>query len=143
MGLDKAESFIDCEIGSFHGSVIGANHSQLSYTSDGAAWPVAAANLPVVLPNIDDYTPVESSDPQPLLGKATDWTETTAGEAGVDPSLLSADTPVRRETNTMPGWAGSCWYFLRYCDPNNDTALIDPDIEQYWMGPTDELRRWC
>ena len=108
------------------------------YTSDGAAWPVAAANLPVVLPNIDDYTPVESSDPQPLLGKATDWTETTAGEAGVDPSLLSADTPVRRETNTMPGWAGSCWYFLRYCDPNNDTALIDPEIEQYWMGPTDE-----
>ena len=41
----------------------------------------------------------------------------------------------RRETNTMPQWAGSCWYELRYLDPTNDRALVDPDIERYWMGP--------
>lgn len=107
------------------------------FTSDGAAWPVAAERLPVALPDLDDYSPGESTDPQPLLGKATDWAETTAGAAGVDPALLASDTPVRRETNTMPGWAGSCWYFLRYCDPHNNSALIDPDIERYWLGPTD------
>jgi leucyl-tRNA synthetase len=90
----------------------------------------------VTLPPLDDYTPGEHEDPAPLLGKATDWVETTAGEAGVDPALLAPNTPVRRETNTMPGWAGSCWYYLRYCDPHNATAFIDPEVEQYWVGPT-------
>ncbi|MCH2135129.1 MAG: leucine--tRNA ligase [Phycisphaerales bacterium] len=107
------------------------------FTRDGAAWPISAAALPVVLPDLSDYTPVETDDPQPLLGKATDWVETTAGEAGVDPELLPPDTPVRRETNTMPGWAGSCWYYLRYCDPKNDKALIDPEVERYWLGSTE------
>src|SRR5205085_1369489 len=43
--------------------------------------------------------------------------------------------PYRRETNTMPNWAGSCWYELRYLDPHNSEKLVDPEIEQYWMGP--------
>ena len=110
------------------------------YTSDGSAWPVSDQHLPVCLPPLDDYTPPENDDPTPLLGKATDWVETTAGEAGVDPALLAPDTPVRRETNTMPGWAGSCWYFIRFCDPHNTEAFIDPAIEQYWMGATDESK---
>jgi leucyl-tRNA synthetase len=53
----------------------------------------------------------------PLLAKATAWMNTTAGAAGVDPALLPPETPVTRETNTMPGSAGSSWYAMRYCDP--------------------------
>ncbi|MCA9276395.1 MAG: leucine--tRNA ligase [Phycisphaerales bacterium] len=88
--------------------------------------------LPVLLPPLADYEPVESSDPQPLLAKATDWVQTTAGEAGV--FGMHRDAPVRRETNTMPGWAGSCWYYLRYCDNTNSEQLIGEDAEAYWMG---------
>jgi leucyl-tRNA synthetase len=88
--------------------------------------------LPVLLPPLADYQPVESNEPQPLLAKATDWVQTTAGEAGV--YGMHRDAPVRRETNTMPGWAGSCWYYLRYCDNKNSDALIGEDAESYWMG---------
>ena len=86
-----------------------------------------------MLPDLDDYQPIESDEPTPPLGKATAWVNTTAGEAGVDPSVLPPDTPVRRETNTMPGWAGSCWYYLRYCDPTNSERFISPEAERYWM----------
>ncbi len=93
--------------------------------------------LPVTLPPLDDYRPDESDDPKPLLAKATDWVTTTAGQAGVPESVLAPDEPVTRETNTMPGWAGSCWYYLRYCDPDNTDALVGKDAEHYWTGPTD------
>jgi leucyl-tRNA synthetase len=92
---------------------------------------VAESALPVRLPEMADYAPVESDDPQPLLAKATDWVQTTAGEAGV-PGLPPA-ARVRRETNTMPGWAGSCWYHLRYCDPRNGEGFVGDAAEQYWM----------
>ena len=88
--------------------------------------------LPVLLPPLADYEPVESDEPQPLLAKAQDWVNTTAGEAGVHG--MHRDAPVRRETNTMPGWAGSCWYYLRYCDNKNSEKLIGEDAESYWMG---------
>ncbi|MGP1345957.1 MAG: leucine--tRNA ligase [Phycisphaerales bacterium] len=104
------------------------------YDERGRHYPVSDAHLPVALPDLDDYQPEESEDPRPLLAKAADWVRTTAGKAGVDPRLLDPDTPVRRETNTMPGWAGSCWYYLRYCDPTNARAPIDPAIDRYWMG---------
>ena len=107
---------------------------------DGAQYPISADHLPVTLPDIEDYEPEESEDPQPLLGKVSGWIETTAGEAGVDPALLPPDTPVRREANTMPGWAGSCWYFIRYCDPGNASALIDPEVERYWLGPSGDSK---
>ncbi len=93
---------------------------------------VSEESLPVLLPPLADYQPVESDEPQPLLAKATDWVETTAGEAGVH--SLHREAIVRRETNTMPGWAGSCWYYLRYCDNKNDEQLIGEDAEAYWMG---------
>lgn len=104
------------------------------YTDDGRAWPVSERALPVVLPELADYAPVESDDPQPLLAKATTWARTTAGAAGVDPSLLPPDTPVTRECNTMPGSAGSSWYMLRYCDPRNDRAYADAAALRYWVG---------
>ncbi len=94
--------------------------------------PVSEDTLPVVLPDMADYAPVESDDPQPLLGKATDWVQTTAGDVGVEG--FDPETPMRRETNTMPGWAGSCWYYLRYCDPHNDERFVGEDAERFWMG---------
>ena len=99
----------------------------------GNHYPVSQAALPVELPDLEDYEPVESNDPQPPLAKAREWVETTAGEAGVDPAVLAPETPVHRETNTMPGWAGSCWYYLRYCDPNNSERFISREAEAYWM----------
>ncbi len=102
------------------------------FDEQGHHHPVRAESLPVALPAIADYEPVESQDPQPLLAKATDWLHTTAGEAGVEG--LPADAKVTRETNTMPGWAGSCWYQLRYCDPKNQSRFVGLDAERYWMG---------
>lgn len=104
------------------------------YDAAGNAYPVGEKTLPVKLPELADYAPVESDDPQPLLAKAKDWMHTTAGEAGVDPALLPANTPVTRETNTMPGSAGSSWYAIRYCDPRNAQAMVGSQAEQYWMG---------
>ena len=64
----------------------------------------------------------------PPLARATDWVEVTL-DLGEGPKTY------RRETNTMPQWAGSCWYELRYLDPTNEQALVDPENERYWMGP--------
>ncbi len=100
----------------------------------GRHYPVSESALPVVLPEMSDYEPIESDEPAPLLGKATNWINTTAGEAGVDPDLLDPNTPVKREANTMPGWAGSCWYYLRYCSPRSDSRLAAKDAEEYWIG---------
>ncbi|GIK19685.1 MAG: leucine--tRNA ligase [Leptolyngbya sp. PLA2] len=100
---------------------------------------VADDALPVRLPELADYQPIESDEPVPLLAKATAWLRTTAGEAGV--RGLPPDAPVTRETNTMPGWAGSCWYYLRYCDPHNADRFVGEAAERYWMkGRTAEGR---
>jgi leucyl-tRNA synthetase len=104
------------------------------FDEQGRHYPISESFLPVELPTIDDYTPPVSDEPQPLLAKATSWMNTTAGEAGVDPALLDPNTPVQREVNTMPGWAGSCWYELRYCSPSCNTRFVDKDAESYWMG---------
>ena len=102
------------------------------FDDDGDHHPVRADALPVKLPPLDDFHPPESDDPQPLLAKATEWMFTTAGEAGVDG--LEPDAPVRREANTMPNWAGSCWYYLRFCDPDNTERFVGRDAERYWMN---------
>jgi leucyl-tRNA synthetase len=102
------------------------------WDADGNPRAVPEDQLPVELPEIDDFSPTtsedEHSDPEPPLGRASDW---------VDVTLDLGDGPqrYRRETNTMPQWAGSCWYELRYLDPTNDEAFVDPAIERYWMGP--------
>jgi leucyl-tRNA synthetase len=93
--------------------------------------------LPVTLPQIDDYAPVtsedENSDPEPPLGRASEWVE-------VELDLGEGPRRYRRETNTMPQWAGSCWYELRYLDPHNVERFVDPDVESYWMGPRPQVR---
>jgi leucyl-tRNA synthetase len=68
----------------------------------------------------------ENSDPVPPLARAADWVE-------VELDLGDGPRRYRRELNTMPQWAGSCWYYLRYLDPTNDQRLVAPDIERYWM----------
>jgi leucyl-tRNA synthetase len=102
------------------------------YDQDGHPHAVQPQKLPVVLPELADYQPEESQDPRPLLAKARDWLKTTAGECGI--AELPADAQVTRETNTMPGWAGSCWYYMRYADPKNAQALVGKEAESYWLA---------
>jgi len=89
---------------------------------DGVAKSVSDDELPVVLPEVKEFKP--SGTPEGPLATATDWLETTDSESG---------RAARRETNTMPQWAGSCWYYLRYLDPRNNAELVDPALERYWM----------
>ncbi len=92
------------------------------HLADGSVVPLPEDSLPLLPPELDDYKPTETGEP-PLV-RATDWVRTI---------VLSTDMPAMRETNTMPQWAGSCWYYLRFLDPHNDRALVDPMTEQYWM----------
>ncbi|MCL4198503.1 MAG: leucine--tRNA ligase [Phycisphaerales bacterium] len=82
--------------------------------------------LPVELPPLDDFTPAASDDPnappQPPLGRARDWL-----------TVQIDGRTYRRELNTMPQWAGSCWYYLRYLDPNNNEQFVNPRVERFWM----------
>jgi leucyl-tRNA synthetase len=104
------------------------------YDETGLPIAVPDSMLPVELPEVDDYAPRTYADddanssPEPPLGRATDWVE-------VELDLGDGLKKYRRETNVMPQWAGSCWYELRYLDPTNSDALVDPEVEQYWMGP--------
>ncbi len=86
----------------------------------GVIEPLSVDELPLRLPQMEDYKP--SGRPEPPLGKATDWVWVTRN-----------GKRYKRETNTMPQWAGSCWYYLRYLDAHNDRAFCDAAKEKYWM----------
>ena len=92
------------------------------------------ALLPVNLPDVPDYSPRTfapddaNSSPEPPLGRNADWVEVTL-DLGDGPKRY------RRETNTMPNWAGSCWYYLRYLDPADADHAVAPGLENYWLGP--------
>jgi len=103
------------------------------------AGPIALPEtmLPVVLPDVTDFEPVTSDDPdalpEPPLARAVDWVEVELDLAGPEWAGYGAGRQVYlRETNTMPQWAGSCWYYLRYLDPTNEDAMVDPSVEQTW-----------
>jgi leucyl-tRNA synthetase len=86
----------------------------------GNAVAVPENQLPVTLPELDDFKP--TGTPEPPLSKAKDWVNVKVdGLAAV------------RETNTMPQWAGSCWYYLRFIDPQNPICFVDPQKQRYWM----------
>mgnify|MGYP000073692930 CR=1 FL=1 len=91
------------------------------HTEDGRIVALDESDLPLRLPELEDYKPSESGEPP--LSKATDWVNVT----------LPDGTKARRETNTMPQWAGSCWYYLRYMDPKNESAAVDFEKQQYWL----------
>lgn len=84
--------------------------------------PVPEDQLPLRLPEVDSYEPTE--DGESPLAHMTDWVETTCPCCG---------GKAKRETDTMPQWAGSSWYFLRYCDPHNDKMFASPEALRYWM----------
>ena len=87
--------------------------------------PLPEDQLPLTLPNVDSYEPTDTGESP--LAKMTDWVNTTCPCCG---------GPAKRETDTMPQWAGSSWYFLRYMDPHNDKALVSPEAAKYW-SPVD------
>ena len=84
--------------------------------------PLPESELPLELPEVESYQPTDTGESP--LAAMTDWVKTTCPACG---------GPARRETDTMPQWAGSSWYFLRYIDPCNDEALADPEKLKYWL----------
>ncbi len=107
------------------------------WDEEGRVHALPESMLPVELPEVTDYSPRSydpddaDSDPEPPLGRATDWVK-------VELDLGEGPKTYFRETNTMPNWAGSCWYEMRYVDPDDENNLIDPVNEAYWMGPRPE-----
>jgi leucyl-tRNA synthetase len=106
------------------------------YDETGLPVALPESMLPVVLPDTDDFSPTTfdpddaNSEPETPLSRKKDWVT-------VELDLGEGPKTYLRETNTMPQWAGSCWYELRYLDPHNDKVLVDPENEAYWMGPRD------
>ncbi|MDY5404121.1 MAG: leucine--tRNA ligase [Trueperella sp.] len=104
------------------------------YDAEGNAHALPESMLPVDLPDTPDYSPRSfdpddaTSNPEPPLGRLQDWVNVEL-DLGDGPQMYT------RDTNTMPNWAGSCWYELRYLDPHNDERFVDPAVEEYWMGP--------
>ena len=84
--------------------------------------PIDESELPLLLPEVDSYMPTDNGESP--LAAMTDWVNTTCPCCG---------GPAKRETDTMPQWAGSSWYFLRYCDPTNENALASKEALEYWM----------
>ena len=90
---------------------------------DCCGWvPIPENQLPLTLPEVESYEPTDNGESP--LAAMTDWVNTTCPKCG---------GPAKRETDTMPQWAGSSWYFLRYIDPDNDKALADPEELKYWL----------
>ncbi|WP_411073512.1 leucine--tRNA ligase [Streptomyces sp. cmx-4-7] len=108
------------------------------YDEDGVAHSLPESMLPLELPEVEDYSPrtfdPDDADtrPETPLSRNEDWVNVTL-------DLGDGPKKYRRETNTMPNWAGSCWYELRYLDPHNSEKLVDPAVEQYWMGPREGM----
>jgi leucyl-tRNA synthetase len=107
------------------------------YDEHGEAVALPESMLPVELPEVDDFSPKTfdpddaDSDPETPLSRRRDWVE-------VELDLGDGPRRYTRDTNVMPNWAGSCWYELRYLDPTNTGAFVDPANERYWMGPRAE-----
>lgn len=89
---------------------------------DGESRPLPEEQLPLILPETSNFKPSGSGESP--LANLEEWLVTTDPQTG---------KPARRETNTMPQWAGSCWYYLRFADPKNARQLVDPVMERYWM----------
>ncbi|MEU8074076.1 leucine--tRNA ligase [Catellatospora citrea] len=104
------------------------------YGPDGQAIALPESMLPLELPEVADFSPKTfepddaTSSPETPLSRNKEWTE-------VELDLGDGPQTYVRETNTMPQWAGSCWYQLRYLDPTNELAFVDPANEAYWVGP--------
>ena len=102
------------------------------YYKDNMPYPIPEECLPLQLPEVSQYKPTE--DGQPPLGHATTWAWDTQQQKVVDNELIDNITVFPLELNTMPGFAGSSAYYLRYMDPHNDQALVSPEADNYWQN---------
>ena len=102
------------------------------YYVNGLPKMIATEHLPIRLPEVEKYLPTE--DGQPPLGNATEWAWDTANNTVVSTDKIDNVTVFALELNTMPGWAGSSWYWLRYMDPFNDDAFVSEKAEAYWQN---------
>lgn len=102
------------------------------YYKDGLPHMIDARYLPIVLPEVENYLP--TSDGQPPLGNASSWAWDTIDNQVVDNINIDHKTVFPLELNTMPGWAGSSWYFLRYMDPHNETEFVNKEKVDYWKN---------
>lgn len=102
------------------------------YYVNGLPQMIAAEHLPIRLPDVEKYLPTE--DGQPPLGNSREWAWSTTENKVVSNDLIDDKTVFPLELNTMPGWAGSSWYWLRYMDPHNDKEFVSKEDEQYWQN---------
>ena len=102
------------------------------YYKDNMPYMIPKECLPLELPEIDEYKPTETGEPP--LGRAKVWAWDTKTDSVVDKSLIDNKTVFPLELNTMPGFAGSSAYYLRYMDPKNEKALVNKDIDEYWRN---------
>ena len=102
------------------------------YYKDDMPYMIPKECLPLELPEIDEYKPTETGEPP--LGRAKKWAWDTKTDSVVDKSLIDNKTVFPLELNTMPGFAGSSAYYLRYMDPKNEKALVDKDVDEYWRN---------
>ena len=100
------------------------------YYKNGLPVPLDEKHLPLELPKVENYLP--TADGAPPLGNATHWAWDTAAEQVVENSRVDHETVFPLEMNTMPGWAGSSWYFYRYMDPHNSTEFVSKEAAAYW-----------
>ena len=101
------------------------------YYKNGLPLPLAKEHLPLVLPKVENYLP--TPDGAPPLGNATHWAWDTVREKVVANQLIDHENVFPLEMNTMPGWAGSSWYFYRYMDAQNETAFVSKEAANYWQ----------
>ena len=102
------------------------------YYKDDMPYMIPKECLPLELPEIDEYKPTETGEPP--LGRAKKWAWDTKTDTVVDKSLIDNKTVFPLELNTMPGFAGSSAYYLRYMDPKNEKALVSKDVDEYWRN---------
>nr|WP_314546404.1 leucine--tRNA ligase [uncultured Empedobacter sp.] len=102
------------------------------YFKDEMPYTIPTAALPIILPEVDEYLPTK--DGEPPLGRATKWAFDTTTNEVVDNSLINNETIFPIELNTMPGWAGSSWYWLRYMDAKNDNEFVSKEAVDYWQN---------
>jgi len=100
------------------------------YYKDGMPYTLPVSALPLELPEVEKYLPTEDGDPP--LGNAKTFAWDEANQKVVDTNLIDEETVFPLELSTMPGWAGSSWYFLRYMDPHDENVFVKKDLADYW-----------
>ena len=130
----RARSATVCATGCFSRQRYWGEPFPIVYGEDGAPHLLPDSALPINLPDVPDYEPRTfdpmdaESNPEAPLSRNEDWVK-------VELDLGDGKKTYYRDTNTMPNWAGSCWYYMRYIDPSDTEHMVEKDEFDYWMGP--------